>query len=437
MVSTQKDPVLAVLSLSGGNDGLNTVIPYSNPLYRDYRPTLGIPEGQIIPINDDLGFHPTMGPLKKFWDEGKLAIFLGVGYDNPSYSHFRSMDIWHTCEPDKIGTEGWLGRVLKEIDPSAENVLCGVNFGRGLPRALVMEGVPVASVGNLETYGLLTGIDGESQRDQALDVFGRMYSPAMGSGAVMDYIHSTGTNALKGADILATAPDKYTSEVEYSNTVVGQYMKNIAQTHLAEFGSRVLYTTSPYNSFDTHANQAPALRPVERRVQQRGYLLPGPAEPQRQRQRDAAHVHRVWPPHLRQRFRHRPRRRRHRLGCGRARQGRHLRRVPVPGTRPAGRGGQPPLRHGLPLHLHHHRGRLVQDGLPAQRRRFLREGQLPVGPQEQSLFDSGKSVVPAKPGTSNPAMTVGAGLKSAPTWAIQAVRLFNRNDTKQKDEVRA
>ena len=256
MVSTQKDPVLAVLSLSGGNDGLNTVIPYNNPLYRDYRPTLGIPEGQIIPINDQLGFHPTMGPLKKFWDEGKLAIFLGVGYDNPSYSHFRSMDIWHTCEPDKIGTEGWLGRVLKEIDPNAENVLCGVNFGRGLPRALVMEGVPVASVGNLETYGLLTGIDGEDQRDQALDVFGRMYSPAMGSGAVMDYIHSTGTNALKGADILATAPDKYTSEVEYSNTVVGQYMKNIAQTHLAEFGSRVLYTTSPYNSFDTHANQA-------------------------------------------------------------------------------------------------------------------------------------------------------------------------------------
>ena len=256
MVSTQKDPVLAVLSLSGGNDGLNTVIPYNNPLYRDYRPTLGIPEGQIIPINDDLGFHPTMGPLKKFWDEGKLAIFLGVGYDNPSYSHFRSMDIWHTCEPDKIGTEGWLGRVLKEIDPSAENVLSGVNFGRGLPRALVMEGVPVASVGNLETYGLLTGIDGDDQRNQALDVFGRMYSPAMGSGAVMDYIHSTGTNALKGADILATAPDMYTSEVEYSNTVVGQYMKNIAQTHLAEFGSRVLYTTSPYNSFDTHANQA-------------------------------------------------------------------------------------------------------------------------------------------------------------------------------------
>ncbi len=255
MVSTKKDPVLAVLSLSGGNDGLNTVIPRNSGLYRDFRPTLGIPEDQIIPINDELGFHPAMGPLKKFWDQGKLAIFLGIGYATPSYSHFRSMDIWHTCEPDIIGTEGWLGRALKDMDPNSENVLTGVNFGRGLPRALAKDGVPVASVGNLETYGLLTGIDGESQRTEALDVFGRMYSPAMGRGAVLDYIHRTGTDALKGADILATAPDDYSSTVEYSNTAVGQYMKNIAQTHLAGFGTRVLYTTSPYNSFDTHANQ--------------------------------------------------------------------------------------------------------------------------------------------------------------------------------------
>jgi uncharacterized protein (DUF1501 family) len=199
-----------------------------------------------------------MGPLKKFWDEGKLAIFLGIGYPHPSYSHFRSMDIWHTCEPDKIGTEGWLGRAIKEIDPQADNVLTGVNFGRGLPRALAKEGVPVASVGNLDTYGLLTGIEGQDQRTQALDVFSRMYNPAMGRGYVLDYIRRTGTDALKGADVLSTAPSKYTSDVTYSNTAVGQYMKNIAQTHLAEFGTRILYTTSPYNGFDTHANQAAA-----------------------------------------------------------------------------------------------------------------------------------------------------------------------------------
>ena len=258
MVQTKKDPVLAVLSLSGGNDGLNCVIPRNNGFYRDFRPTLAVPEDQIIPINDDLGFHPTMGPLKKYWDECKLAIFVGIGYPTPSYSHFRSMDIWHTCEPEIIGTEGWLGRATKQLDPNSENVLTAVNFGRGLPRALVMDGVPVASVGNLETYGLLTGIEGENQRNDALDVFGRMYSPAIGTGAVMDYIHATGTDALKGADILSTAPDNYTSSVEYSTPAIGQYMKNIAQTHLAGFGSRVLYTTSPYNGFDSHANQAQA-----------------------------------------------------------------------------------------------------------------------------------------------------------------------------------
>ena len=256
MVSTKKDNVLAVLSLSGGNDGLNTVIPYNDGLYRDYRPTLSLGDNQVIPLNDEIGLHPAMGPLKRFWDAGKLAVFLGIGYPSPSYSHFRSMDIWHTCEPDKVGVEGWLGQVIKNIDPNAENVLTGVNFGRGLPRALAKEGVPVASVGNLETYGLLTGIEGDDQRSQALDVFGRMYGPTIGSSYTLDYIRRTGTDALKGADILATAPDKYTSKVEYSATAIGQYMKNIAQTHLAEFGTRVLFTTSPYNGFDTHANQA-------------------------------------------------------------------------------------------------------------------------------------------------------------------------------------
>src|SRR5712691_4787129 len=139
-----KENVFAVLSLSGGNDGLNTVIPYTNPLYRDYRPTLGIPEDKVIPLNDKLGLYPAMGPLKKYWDEGKLAIFVGIGYPHPSYSHFRSMDIWHTCEPDKVGVDGWLGQAMKEFDPNADNVLTGVNYGRGLPRALAKEGVPVA-----------------------------------------------------------------------------------------------------------------------------------------------------------------------------------------------------------------------------------------------------------------------------------------------------
>ena len=166
------------------------------------------------------------------------------------------MDIWHTCEPDTIGSEGWLGRTLKEIDPDGENVLTGVNFGRGLPRALVAPGVPVASVGNIETYGVLTGIAGEEERSQALEVFARMYAPAIGSGPVMDYMWETGRAALKGADILKTAPEMYSSTVEYGNNAIAQGMKGIAQVHFADLGTRILYTTSPYNSFDTHSNQA-------------------------------------------------------------------------------------------------------------------------------------------------------------------------------------
>jgi len=256
MVSTVKDPVLAVMSLSGGNDGLNTIIPYNDPHYRDYRQSLGIPEDQIIPITDQLGFHPALAALKKYWDQGHLAIIQGIGYPNGSLSHFRSMDIWATCEPDELGLTGWLGSVIQDVDPNGENVLTGVNFGRGLPRSLAKEGVAVASVGDLGSYGLLTEIGAEAQRTEALDLFGRMYSPAIGQGAVDDYIRRTGIEALKGADILTTAPGMYKSEVEYASSAIGGYLRDMAQVHNAEFGTRVLFTTAPYNIFDTHANQA-------------------------------------------------------------------------------------------------------------------------------------------------------------------------------------
>ncbi len=258
MTATKKDPVLVVLQLSGGNDALNTLVPHGDPLYYDNRPSVRVPEGQALDLDGYAGLNPNMGPLKRLYDEGKVAVIQGVGYPNPNRSHFRSMDIWHTCEPDKQGTEGWLGRAIREIDPNKENVLTGVNFGRGLPRALAAPGVPVASVGNLATYGVLTGIEAEEQRMDALDIFSKMYSPTIGRSAVVEYLSQTGTDALKGADILSTAPEMYTSSVEYGGDVVAQYMKNIAQVHLAGFGTRILYTTAPYNSFDTHAGELAA-----------------------------------------------------------------------------------------------------------------------------------------------------------------------------------
>ncbi|MAF38532.1 MAG: hypothetical protein CL696_06610 [Chloroflexi bacterium] len=258
MTSTKKEPVLVVLQLAGGNDALNTVVPYGNPKYFDHRNNVVVPEDQVLPINDQIGFNPNMEPMKKLYDEGHMAIVQGVGYPTGSRSHFRSMDIWHTCEPTKIGEEGWLGRVVRDLDPKSENVLTAVNFGRGLPRALVTPGVPAASVGDLETYGVLTGIDDADQRLKALDVFSKVYTPMIGQGAVNDYLAHTGLDALKGADILSSAPGMYSSTVEYGSDTVSQYMRNIVQTHLAGFGTRVLYTTAPFNSFDTHAGQLAA-----------------------------------------------------------------------------------------------------------------------------------------------------------------------------------
>ncbi len=254
MPTTSKDPILVVIQLTGGNDYLNTVIPYGDGRYHDNRPTVGIPADQALPIDDHFGFNPALPEIKALYDAGKVAVINGIGYPTPNRSHFRSMDIWHTCEPEKVGTEGWLGRVIRDIDPNAENVLTGVNFGRGLPRAMALTGVPVASVAVLETYGVLTGIQGEPERGEVLDIFARMYSPTVGLGATMDYLGQTGLDALKGADILKAAPDMYTSSVEYADTGIARNLQGIAKVLTANLGTRVFYTQQ--GGYDTHASEA-------------------------------------------------------------------------------------------------------------------------------------------------------------------------------------
>ncbi len=262
MTSDKKDPVLVVLQMSGAFDTLNTIIPYADPLYIDNRPVLRVEPERVLAIDDKVGFHPAMAPIKELYDQGKVAVIQGIGYPKPIRSHFRSMDIWHTAEPEKMVTNGWLGQAIRDLDPHGENVLTAVNFGRGLPRALAATGVSVASVGNLETYGVLTGIEGQDQRTEALDIFANMYSQAIGTGPVNDYLSQTGLDALKGADILSTAPQRYTSAVEYAGDPFSQWVKNIAQVHLSDFGTRIFYTGLNPGAFDTHANQPTAFAKV-------------------------------------------------------------------------------------------------------------------------------------------------------------------------------
>ena len=253
MTSLSKDPVLVVLQLSGGNDYLNTVVPYSNPLYEENRRDVGVPLDRVLPLDDELGLHPEMGPIKNLYDQGDLAIIHGIGYANSPRSHFRSMDIWHTCEPDKLGTEGWLGRAIRDIDPNKENVLTGVSFGPALFRALALTGVPVACVDDLDTYGLLPGISEERQRSRILNKFSRLYSPYVGTTATMEYLGQTGLDTLKGADILSEVPSMYSSTVEYPDTTIAKKLKGISQIHLANLGTRIFYCD--HGSFDTHSNQ--------------------------------------------------------------------------------------------------------------------------------------------------------------------------------------
>jgi|TARA_B100001750_G_scaffold242023_1_gene254684 uncharacterized protein (DUF1501 family) len=256
MTTTSKEPVIVVLQLSGGNDYFNTIIPFNDDNYYDNRPSLKISQDDMLPLDAEFAMNPSMKALQNIYKEGDMAIIHGVGYANSPRSHFRSMDIWHTAEPDKVGTEGWLGRVIRDIDPTSENPVTAVNIGQGLPRALVAPGVSVASVADLSTYGLLTSVEQKSQREKMLTRFSNMYGAALGSGPVMEYLGQTGIDAMNGADILKVAPQVYQSNVEYSSSSVSNSLKDIATIHKADLGTRVFYTQ--YGSFDTHAAQAPA-----------------------------------------------------------------------------------------------------------------------------------------------------------------------------------
>ncbi len=251
----QKDPVLVIIQLSGGNDFMNTVIPYTNGIYHDVRPLVGIPEDRVLPINNELAFHPSAGPLRDMYKAGNVAIVQGIGYENSSRSHFRAMDIWHTCEPNTIATEGWLAKVIRELDPRGENPLTGVSFGRGLPRAMAAPGVTATSVGNLDNYGLMTGIERHQERERRLEAFKRVYAPATGTGVVMDYLAQTGQDVLRGADMISVAPQRYSSSIEYADNPIARGLRDVARVHTAGLGTRIFYTQ--HGGYDHHAQEVP------------------------------------------------------------------------------------------------------------------------------------------------------------------------------------
>ena len=249
------DNTLVVVQLTGGNDFMNTLVPYTSEHYYDARKKIVIQQDQVLPINDTLGLNAHAAPLKRLYDEGKMAVIQGIGYPNSNRSHFRGMDIWHTCEPDRVGNEGWVGLAVRELDPQADNVLTGVNIGMGLPRAMAVTGVPVTSIGDLEGYGVMNRLEKQTLRDKSLSTFKNIYDQAIGSGPVSEYIGKTGIDILKGADLLADVADKYGSTVEYADNVIAKNLRDVARIHLAGLGTRIFYTA--HGGYDTHANEMP------------------------------------------------------------------------------------------------------------------------------------------------------------------------------------
>ena len=256
MSANKAENTLVVVQLTGGNDFMNTLVPYTSEHYYDARKKIVIQPDQVVPINDTLGINTHAAPLKRLYDEGKMAIIQGIGYPNSNRSHFRGMDIWHTCEPDRVGNEGWVGLAVRELDPQAGNVLTGVNVGMGLPRAMAVTGVPVTSVGDLESYGVMNRLEKEALRGKALAAFENIYGQAIGTGPVSEYIGKTGIDILKGADLLADVAHKYESALEYADNVIAKNLRDVARIHLAGLGTRIFYTA--HGGYDTHANEMPS-----------------------------------------------------------------------------------------------------------------------------------------------------------------------------------
>src|ERR1700680_3651031 len=148
------DRVLVVINFAGGNDGLNTVVPYGMPQYYRYRPSLGVTPHDVLSLNAQVGLNPEMKSLKAMYDAGNVAIVQGAGYPKPDHSHFRSTEIWQTAEPDTYGSTGWLGRYLDSASLPASNLFNAVAIEQVLPAALFARKVDVPAIAALQGYGL-------------------------------------------------------------------------------------------------------------------------------------------------------------------------------------------------------------------------------------------------------------------------------------------
>lgn len=249
---------LVVLTLSGGNDGLNTVVPYGMGRYYDLRPKLAVKGETVLPLDGMVGLNPSMGELAALYKEGKLAVVQGVGYPEPNRSHFRSIEIWQTAQPDIIGDTGWLGRYLDLQDKSdlASRMLAAVNIDPVLPKSLLARKVTVPSVYDLGDFRFKVDSHYQNDRERQLSCFRDIYKDYQFKGALAGQLVKTGLAASAASEKLhkLTADAAAKSSAAYPDGRLSASLRLIAQMVAGQVGARVY--TLQMDGFDTHANQS-------------------------------------------------------------------------------------------------------------------------------------------------------------------------------------
>jgi uncharacterized protein (DUF1501 family) len=247
--AAKNDRILVVIELSGGNDGLNTLIPCENDLYYKNRRVLGIPKANVHKLADGVGLHPSLEPLAELYKEGRLSVVQGVGYPEPDRSHFRSMEIWHTASTEKLApTTGWLGRAVDQLPQPTDDALPGLAFTGSLPQACQSEKIVMPVVGELEAFA---NAEQPEQKEIALR---RKLSTASGkTNSAVQFLRNQSAAVYRTVDKLKGAAEKYKSTVEYPGSALGGQLKHAAQILAGDLGVRVMYTSQ--DGYDTHSNQ--------------------------------------------------------------------------------------------------------------------------------------------------------------------------------------
>lgn len=238
---------LVVIQLSGGNDGLNTVVPFRNDIYYELRPRLAVPKNKVLKLNDELGFNPALEGLRNIYDQGWLSIINNVGYPNPNRSHFRSMDIWHTASnANEYLSSGWLGRYLDSE--------CGSNCKTAHEVIEVDDTLSLATKGRNIKGLALTNPQKlyKSTQNRGVKMLAT-HSHAHDHESNVGYLYKTLAETVSSAQYIHQKSKIYKSKANYPRNSFGKRLKTIAELISSGIDTKVYY--AGMTGFDTHVNQ--------------------------------------------------------------------------------------------------------------------------------------------------------------------------------------